>query len=208
MKAVTTLLLAAVLWPSVAQSATPDNQFALKGVGRLTCEQFLTERTAGSEVYWNIGGWIDGYASAYNAYVPETYDISAHAPGTAADTLSVFMARHCEQNTQDPIGLVLKSLLDRLHAIRITDRSDVTTVAVNGETYHVYASVLKHVQQTLIRDGYYDGAPDGKFGPKLQTALREYQAAAGMPATGAPTQATMVRILFADLSANPATAAR
>lgn len=208
MKAVKTLLLAIALWPFVAQSATPHDQFALKGVGRLTCEQFLAERTAGSQVYWNIGGWIDGYASAYNAYVPETYDISAHAPGTAADTLSVFMARHCAQNTQDPIGLVLKSLLERLHAIRVADRRDVTTVAVSGETYRVYASVLAHVQQTLIRDGYYDGAPDGKFGPKLQAALSEYQAAAGMPATGAPTQATMVRILFADLSAAPATAAR
>ncbi|MBK5925765.1 hypothetical protein CCR87_00060 [Rhodobaculum claviforme] len=177
----------------------------MKGVGRLSCTQFLTERAAGSDLYWNIGGWIDGYASAYNAYVPETYDISPHAPGTAADTFSVFLAKHCEQHPQDPIGLVLKSLLERLHAIRVTDRSEVTTVAVDGKTYQVYASVLAHVQQALIRDGYYDGTMDGKFGPKLQAALSKFQADSGMPANGAPTEATMVRILFADLSSDSAT---
>ena len=40
------------------------------------------------------------------------------------------------------------------------------------------------VQTELARRGYYNGLIDGVIGPESQTAIREFQAAAGLPVTG------------------------
>jgi hypothetical protein len=40
------------------------------------------------------------------------------------------------------------------------------------------------VQTELARRGYYNGLIDGVIGPRSQTAIREFQAAAGLPVTG------------------------
>jgi peptidoglycan hydrolase-like protein with peptidoglycan-binding domain len=40
------------------------------------------------------------------------------------------------------------------------------------------------VQTELAQRGYYDGLIDGVIGPGSRTAIREFQAAAGLPVTG------------------------
>ena len=46
-------------------------------------------------------------------------------------------------------------------------------------------SQVSSVQSALAREGYYDGAVDGRLGPATQRALRKYQRDHGLPATGA-----------------------
>lgn len=47
--------------------------------------------------------------------------------------------------------------------------------------------------QTLLRaHGLYDGAIDGRFGPRMRDALRLFQARQGLPADGAPDPATLL----------------
>jgi hypothetical protein len=43
------------------------------------------------------------------------------------------------------------------------------------------------VQSALAREGYYDGAIDGKLGPSTRNALRRYQREHGLDATGGIT---------------------
>jgi peptidoglycan hydrolase-like protein with peptidoglycan-binding domain len=48
-----------------------------------------------------------------------------------------------------------------------------------------------NVQVELARLGYYEGAPDGLFGPMTRAALRGFQADSGLPITGAVDEATL-----------------
>jgi peptidoglycan hydrolase-like protein with peptidoglycan-binding domain len=45
-------------------------------------------------------------------------------------------------------------------------------------------------QERLQELGYYEGAIDGIYGPKIAEAVREYQRAQGLPATGRLNQQT------------------
>lgn len=50
------------------------------------------------------------------------------------------------------------------------------------------------MQQLLARHGFYQGKPDGMFGSASRTALRGYQAAAGLPPDGFATTRVLERL--------------
>ncbi len=53
---------------------------------------------------------------------------------------------------------------------------------------------VKHVQQALSDKGYYKGPADGKWGSKTESALKKFQQAQGMQATGQPDQQTLASL--------------
>lgn len=55
----------------------------------------------------------------------------------------------------------------------------------------VQSSVLGKAQGLLARDGFYAGEIDGASGPRTATALREFQSAYGLTATGRLDNATL-----------------
>ncbi len=58
---------------------------------------------------------------------------------------------------------------------------------------------IKSLQRELKRAGYDPGTADGRIGPTTRRALRRFQAAHGLPATGAPDIATLTKLLGKDL---------
>jgi hypothetical protein len=54
-----------------AQAADRNGEFAVKGAGLLTCTIYVAERERRSNVYYMIGGWLEGFISAHNKYAPE-----------------------------------------------------------------------------------------------------------------------------------------
>lgn len=187
----------------VAAAAAPietgqqgEPAFSVQGIGRISCERFLQERQNETNLYWNIGGWIDGFLTAYNAYVPETYDITAYAPRNSADSFSILVARYCSDNGADPVGLVVKSIAEQLHPIRLKTRSDIKEIKVGDEKIEIYEKTIKMAQRNLKKIGYYTGDLDGVFGAETQSALAQFQESEGITATGAPNQDTLLRLLF------------
>ncbi len=55
-------------------------------------------------------------------------------------------------------------------------------------------SFVRSVQQALIEDGYNAGSIDGIIGPRTSGALREFQDANGLPATGRIDSATVAAL--------------
>ncbi|HET7096866.1 MAG TPA: peptidoglycan-binding domain-containing protein, partial [Casimicrobiaceae bacterium] len=55
-------------------------------------------------------------------------------------------------------------------------------------------SFVRSVQQALIEDGYNAGPIDGIIGPRTSGALREFQDANGLPATGRIDSATVAAL--------------
>jgi hypothetical protein len=196
------------LVPCIANSAPIEaddgatRTFAVQGVGLVSCERFLQERQGNTKLYWNIGGWIDGFLTGYNAYVPETYDISAYAPRQSADSFTILLARYCQNNKMSPIGPVIKSIADQLHPIRIKNPSDIVEIEIEGQSYDLYRETLRMAQRNLRRLDYYDGKVDGVFGAKTRAAIERFQTSEGITVSGAPNEDTLLRLLFKTVSDN------
>jgi peptidoglycan hydrolase-like protein with peptidoglycan-binding domain len=50
------------------------------------------------------------------------------------------------------------------------------------------------IQRELVRHGYYDGAVDGTLSPRTSQAIREFEQAQGLRATGEPSEALLGQI--------------
>ena len=56
------------------------------------------------------------------------------------------------------------------------------------------SAFVRSVQQALSDRGYNAGAPDGRWGPATEEALRRFQASQGLQATGQPDAQTVAAL--------------
>ncbi|MGK2953847.1 MAG: lytic murein transglycosylase [Thiobacillus sp.] len=69
-----------------------------------------------------------------------------------------------------------------------------TLAAQAGETGALSTAQLISMQQSLNEMGYDAGPPDGQLGPRTRAALRQYQAAQGLPADGYPAPSMLLHV--------------
>ena len=55
---------------------------------------------------------------------------------------------------------------------------------------------IRHLQKALKIHGYAPGRPDGKLGPKTESALKNFQKSKGLDETGTPTNETLIKLGF------------
>lgn len=60
--------------------------------------------------------------------------------------------------------------------------------------------MLRALQAELAAGGFYEGAADGLTGPKTDSAIRAFQAKAGMPVDGQPSEALLLKVRAASAS--------
>jgi hypothetical protein len=53
------------------------------------------------------------------------------------------------------------------------------------------AAILGDIQRELARRGFYDGAIDGRYGPKTDAAIRDFEQAAGLKPSAQPGEALL-----------------
>ena len=53
------------------------------------------------------------------------------------------------------------------------------------------AAIVTDIQRELTRRGFYDGTVDGRYGPKTDTAIRDFEQAAGLKPSTAPDEALL-----------------
>ncbi len=63
--------------------------------------------------------------------------------------------------------------------------------------------IVGDIQRELVRRGFYEGAVDGIYGPKLDAAIREFEQAAGLKSTGDPTEALLSAIMRTAVKSGP-----
>ncbi len=66
------------------------------------------------------------------------------------------------------------------------------------------AEIITDIQRELSRRGLYDGPVDGVLGPKTDSAIRDFETAAKMKASGEPTENVLRAIQRAPLKAEAA----
>jgi peptidoglycan hydrolase-like protein with peptidoglycan-binding domain len=100
--------------------------------------------------------------------------------------------------------LVLVALLCWTLGLELSLHGMQVALAVSGgaqrpEARTPSSDFIKSLQHELKRAGYDPGIPDGKMGPTTRQALRQFQAAHGLPPTGDPDIPTLTRLLGKDL---------
>ena len=63
--------------------------------------------------------------------------------------------------------------------------------------------VIADIQRELTRRGFYDGAPDGVFGPKTNAAMRDFEQASGLRPGGEPNEVFLRAVSRSQAKAGP-----
>jgi len=186
---------AAGLLPITAFAADQEGNFAVKGAGVASCENYSQARQEKSNLYFRFGGWMEGYLTAINEHREQTYDV---APWETTELLAALVDQHCQQNPDQNFASVIRAMTGALFDDRLLNRSELREVTVGGNTVRMYEATIRRIQEELAVEGFYDGPVDGDYGPGTQSAMQAFQESIGAPEpTGFPDQVSLLR-LFAE----------
>jgi peptidoglycan hydrolase-like protein with peptidoglycan-binding domain len=65
------------------------------------------------------------------------------------------------------------------------------------------SDTVAEIQRELARHGFYDGAADGVYGPKTDTAIRDFEQAAGLRPSAEPNDLLLASIARSAIKAQP-----
>ena len=187
------LILAAVLAsPAFAQGS--DKQFAIKGAGLQTCGAFLDSADARSDDLSLYAGWIDGFISAQNQHLPETFDI---APWQTTGTLVSLVRSVCQQVGREARFMdAAVGMINALTPQRLTEPSEPTAIDMGTSRTVIYEAVVRQAEQALSDRGIDPGPVDGTFDDATSQALATFQRDRGIPVTSLPDQQTLFALLL------------
>ena len=66
------------------------------------------------------------------------------------------------------------------------------------------AEIITDIQRELSRRGFYEGAVDGRYGPKTDAAIRDFEQAAGLKPSTEPSEALLRTIVASPVKAQQA----
>jgi peptidoglycan hydrolase-like protein with peptidoglycan-binding domain len=70
------------------------------------------------------------------------------------------------------------------------------------------SEVIVQIQRELARRGFYDGAPDGIYGPATDSAIRDFEEAAGLRPSAEPNDVLLATLSRSQIKAQPRPAAQ
>lgn len=186
------LSLMVSLSAALAPAATSEGEFAIKGIGLMTCGQFL-ERREQPDVVYALAGWIDGFVTALNKLAEGTFDST---PWQSADLMVRVLTTHCENNAEDRVAGVVASIVDQFAQDKMRQASPLVPVVGKQQGLLVYANVLARVQTVLAEQGLYGGEAGDGFNQATRDALGAFQKDNGLPVTGLPDTATLWLLFY------------
>ena len=186
------IFLSLLAFGSSLDAADADNQFAIKGIGLSTCESFVEARKTQTPQYFQFGGWMNGFLSAANRYEKDTFDL---VPWQSTGMLAASLADFCERHPQLQFVRAVALLLNTLGPDRLQSQSELVEAKTGETSVFIYGATLQRAQQILVERGHLRGAPSGELDIATQQALKRFQEANSLEATGLPDQATLA-VLF------------
>lgn len=187
------LCLVIVFWCGQAVAASETGQYALKGFGRHTCEQFIENRANGTQTYRQYGAWLAGYMSAINKLSDDTVDV---APWQTMDVIAAYVTNFCTHSPKSQIVDAIDAVVLTLWDSRVRGKTVLVEAVVHGKTSKIYQSVLVQVQTKLTKLGLYGGDLNGEFNSETELAIRKFQSNRKLPTSGLPDQRTLYRLFL------------
>ena len=186
------LIAVSALAAGTAESASPGGQFAVKGLGQSTCKEYLLAREQRGGGYRRYGDYLAGYVTATNRLLPDTVDI---ASWETIDVLAAYLANACRRKPGARLVEAIEGVLAAIEPERIQQEARLVRVSSGNHSVRLYASVFTRVQRELTERGFYSGPVESKDTPSIRRALRAFQRAHDIDATGVPDQRTLYLLL-------------
>ncbi len=175
-----------------AWAADGDEKFAMKGAGFLPCQTFVKARESKSNVYYMIGGWVEGYVSAHNRYAKDTFDVMAFE---SLELLLNVMQNHCQANPTHRLHAVVNALIIELSPDRLRQASPRVQITEGERKATLRRETIRRMQTKLAALDLYKSEANGRFTEETRSALMAFQSDLKFETTGFPDQATLWRLL-------------
>jgi peptidoglycan hydrolase-like protein with peptidoglycan-binding domain len=193
-----TALAAACVWGAVglgpAVAADANHDFAVHGIGALTCTQLTNAPAKAQEqVRVVLASWLLGYLTALNRTDAVTYDAT---PVQDEGALVNMVAGVCKLHPKVPVEAVAFSVFQSLDKAKLATASPEIKVTVGKSSTVLRQDTLSKVEKVLVSLKYLPaGQATGAFSGSTAVALLKFQTAQKLPTTGLPDPATVVRAL-------------
>jgi len=192
MKFIRLAIIALLLQTGAAAAADHTESFAMKGAGFLPCQIYVKAREDKSNVYYMIGGWVEGYISAHNRYAEDTFDVLSFE---SLELLLTVIQTHCDANPGHRLHAVVNSIIASLQPDRLTEASPRVQITEGERKTTLHRETIRRVQDRLTGLGLYDAAVDGRYTEATKAALMAFQSDLNFETTGFPDQTTLWRLL-------------
>ncbi|MCH9673961.1 MAG: peptidoglycan-binding protein [Gammaproteobacteria bacterium] len=180
-------------------AADPTGQFAVRGGGRITCEQFVKARDdKNANVLAMVAGWLDGYLTGTNQHMSGNYAV---APWASTQLLGLLLYHNCKQHPTANFFVAANSMVQQMQGERMTEVSPIVVAENEGKTVQVYQEVLRRLQVALTEKGLYKGPPSGEYSADVIAAIKEYQRTINQPESGIPDQRVLWELLRPKIAA-------
>lgn len=178
----------------VANAATEDGAFRVRGAGIASCAQYVEAAEARGAEFVSFAGWVDGYLTAMNRTEQGYYDL---VPWQGTDLLLGSLARYCTQRPDEAFHVAVINLARSLLPGAIKNKPEIVGIeSTDGETsVALYDVVIRRLQAALRIRGFYEGELSGEYTDATREAVSAFQSSAGLPATGMPDQKTLANLL-------------
>jgi hypothetical protein len=176
-----------------ATAADKDGAFAAKGVGRDSCKVLNEVYEKKSDEIFLVASWLDGYVTSVNTFSNNLYDLT---PWQSTDLLLYVLVEFCEDNPEVVLAEAAQWLVQFVSAQALQEKSPLVETKVDETTVRIHRTVLRRVQEGLIKSGHLAGGADGAYGPKTRAALEAFQTANNLPTTGLPDQPTLFKMFI------------
>lgn len=199
MKKPLSLVILGVLAPGFLQAMDAEGNFAIKGAGATSCEQYTQALEAEARELYLFAGWIDGYLTGVNQFQEQTFDTS---PWQTTELLAQLLGQYCQRNPEVQFMFAATQMLRSMFPARLRTSSEPVEMESDANTAFLYKTVLQRVQEALAERGH-DVATDGAFGPQTERALEAFQRDNEIAVTGLPDQRTLLVLLKESSFSNP-----
>jgi hypothetical protein len=168
-----------------------DNKgnFAVKGIGTLSCERFVKAKDTKDSAYIHFGGWIEGYISATNKFLEQTYDIM---PWQTTETIATIAYSACTKSPQAKFAGVVNEIVSRLSGTSLGEKSELINLSHGKYSLRIPAIIYEEVKKRLRKLNFLTGESTES---DVKAALEKYQSDKGLTITSLPDQYTLWNLL-------------
>jgi hypothetical protein len=175
-----------------ASAADRAGEYSVRGAGAQRCDAYIAAVNENKPELGAYIGYIDGHLTTTSRLTAGVFDVS---PFILPGPFAAIVANICRQAPTQLFEVAVRGGVEALVRVRVAAASPVVEMTVGDNRMSLRAETLRAVQARLRTLNLTRDAPDGRFGPGTQEALRRFQTTNRLTVTGLPDPDTILALL-------------